>query len=259
MRLDSGNRSFFALAATALVPHVLLGLFGCGVLSVAAHRLATEGLAGLERDGQDLRPAVVFFGLVTAGTIVGALSVRRQVRATRALATALAERTAPAPAAVAGMTPRLPRRGGAARCHTHVYRLASILMDVDRVSAEVWASWFRCLGDASRVLILNRLALARRPMSVGEIVDAVDVGQPTVSHHLKILAEVGFVLVEQRANVRLYRVNDHCLEVFPSAAELVMGQLPRYDPVPTECRAPWQQAEEPDGNGSVTTQGEATA
>lgn len=113
----------------------------------------------------------------------------------------------------------------------------------------MWASWFRCLGDASRVLILNRLAVARRPMSVGEIVEAVDVGQPTVSHHLKILAEVGFVLVEQQGNVRLYRVNDHCLDVFPSAAELVMGQLPRYAPVPTECRAPWQQPE-PGGNGT---------
>lgn len=123
----------------------------------------------------------------------------------------------------------------------------------------MWASWFRCLGDASRVLILSRLALARRPISVGEIVDAIDVGQPTVSHHLKILGEVGFVLVEQRANVRLYRVNDHCLEVFPSAAELVMGQLPRYAPVPTECRAPWQQAEATGGDGSVmSSQGEAT-
>jgi DNA-binding transcriptional ArsR family regulator len=119
-------------------------------------------------------------------------------------------------------------------------------MDVDRPSAEVWASWFRCLGDATRVLILNRLAVARRPMSVGEIVDAVDVGQPTVSHHLKILSEVGFVLVEQRANVRLYRVNEHCLAMFPSAAEVVMGRLPRYDPTPAACRAPWQAADSAD-------------
>ena len=90
------------------------------------------------------------------------------------------------------------------------------------------------------MLILNRLAVARRPMNVGEIVDAVDVGQPTVSHHLKLLAEVGFVLVEQRANTRLYRVNERCLAVFPSAADVVMGQLPRYDPLPAACRAPWQ-------------------
>jgi DNA-binding transcriptional ArsR family regulator len=113
-------------------------------------------------------------------------------------------------------------------------------MDADRASAEVWASWFRCLGDASRVLILNRLATARRPMSVGDVVDAVDVGQPTVSHHLKLLAEVGFVLVEQCANTRLYRVNERCLAVFPSAADVVMGQLPRYDPLPATCPAPWQ-------------------
>ena len=132
-------------------------------------------------------------------------------------------------------------------------------MDVDRASAEVWASWFRCLGDATRVLILNRLARTRRPMSVGEIVEAVDVGQPTVSHHLKILAEVGFVLMKQQGNVRLYRVNEHCLEVFPSAAELVMGQLPRYAAVPTECQAPWQQPDTTGGNRSVNRAGEATA
>jgi DNA-binding transcriptional ArsR family regulator len=118
---------------------------------------------------------------------------------------------------------------------------------VDRASAEVWASWFRCLGDASRVLILNRLAIARRPMSVGEIVEALDIGQPTVSHHLKILAETGFVLVERQANVRLYQVNEHCLDVFPSAVELVMGRLPRYDPLPADCRAPWQQEGTSDG------------
>jgi DNA-binding transcriptional ArsR family regulator len=116
-------------------------------------------------------------------------------------------------------------------------------MEVDRASADVWASWFRALGDASRVLILNRLAVARRPMTVGEIVDAVDVGQSTVSHHLRVLAETGFVLVERRGNTGLYRVNERCLECFPSAAEVVMGLLPRYDPRPSACVAPWQTDE----------------
>lgn len=113
-------------------------------------------------------------------------------------------------------------------------------MNVDRGSAEVWASWFRALGDASRVLILNQLAVARGPMTVGEIVDALDIGQSTVSHHLKLLAETGFVLVERRGTASLYRVNERCLEVFPSAAEVVMGRLPRYDPTPAACGAPWQ-------------------
>ena len=113
-------------------------------------------------------------------------------------------------------------------------------MKVDRSSAEVWASWFRCLGDPSRVVLLNRLALARRPMTVGELVEQVDIGQPTVSHHLKVLARTGFVLTERRANTSLYWVNERCLDRFPSAAELIMGVLPRYEPRGPDCVAPWQ-------------------
>jgi DNA-binding transcriptional ArsR family regulator len=136
-------------------------------------------------------------------------------------------------------------------------------MDVDRASADVWARWFRALGDASRVLILNRLAVARRPMTVGEIVAAVDVGQSTVSHHLKLLTDTGFVLVERRGTTSLFRVNERCLEVFPSAAEVVMGRLPRYDPLPAACAAPWQcddpaASTEASDNGS-TRPGRATA
>jgi DNA-binding transcriptional ArsR family regulator len=119
-------------------------------------------------------------------------------------------------------------------------------MKVDRNSAEVWARWFRCLGDPSRVLLLNRLALARRPMTVGELVTAVDIGQPTVSHHLKVLAETGFVLLERDGNVSWYRVNDRCLERFPSAAEVVMGVLPRYKPRGADCTAPWQENDRAD-------------
>ena len=118
-------------------------------------------------------------------------------------------------------------------------------MTVDRASAEVWAGWFRALGDATRVLILHQLATADRPLTVGEVVEAVDVGQSTVSHHLKLLAEVGFVQVERRGNASLYRVNQRCLDVFPSAAEVVMGRLPRYDPLPAACAAPWQTDCEP--------------
>ena len=114
-------------------------------------------------------------------------------------------------------------------------------MMVDRHSAEVWASWFRCLGDPSRVLLLNRLALARRPMTVGELVDSVDIGQSTVSHHLALLAETGFVHRERRGNTSAYWVNERCLERFPSAAELIMGVLPRYRPRSVDCAAPWQE------------------
>ena len=99
-------------------------------------------------------------------------------------------------------------------------------MDVGREQAEAWAVWFRALGDPSRILILNLLATAGRPMSVGEIVEELGLAQSTVSHHLKILGEVGFALVEREATLSWWRVNERCLACFPSAAEVVMGRVP---------------------------------
>jgi DNA-binding transcriptional ArsR family regulator len=99
-------------------------------------------------------------------------------------------------------------------------------MGVCRSEAETWASWFRALGDPSRILILNLLATAERPLSLGEIVERADLAQSTVSHHLKNLAEVGFVLVDREASSSWWRVNDRCLSCFPSAAEVVMGRIP---------------------------------
>ncbi len=99
-------------------------------------------------------------------------------------------------------------------------------MNVSRSDADAWAPWFRVLGDPSRILILNLLATQGRAMSVGEIVDTLDLAQSTVSHHLKILGEVRFVLVERSGTSSSWRINERCLSCFPSTAELVMGRLP---------------------------------
>ena len=61
-------------------------------------------------------------------------------------------------------------------------------------------------------------------MSVGAITAALDVGQSTVSAHLRVLAEVGFVLAERRGTAAFYRVNEACVECFPTAADIVMGR-----------------------------------
>ncbi|WP_049577973.1 ArsR/SmtB family transcription factor [Nonomuraea sp. SBT364] len=96
-----------------------------------------------------------------------------------------------------------------------------------RAEAEEYASWFRALADATRIQIVSLLARRREPMTVGEIVAASGVGQSTVSHHLKILAEVRFVLMDKQGTARLYRINDTCVSCFPTAADVVMG-----NPVP---------------------------
>jgi DNA-binding transcriptional ArsR family regulator len=95
---------------------------------------------------------------------------------------------------------------------------------LDRAVAAEYASWFRALADATRVQIVSLLARCGEPMSVGEITAAVQVGQSTVSAHLKVLAEVRFVLAERRGTAVFYRVNQACVECFPTAADLVMGR-----------------------------------
>ncbi|MBG0817821.1 helix-turn-helix transcriptional regulator [Planomonospora sp. ID82291] len=103
---------------------------------------------------------------------------------------------------------------------------------LDRSSAEEYATWFKALADATRVRIVSLLARRRAPMSVGEIVTSVGVGQSTVSHHLRILAEVRFVLVERRGTSSLYRINDACVGRFPTAADVVMGAPAPTAPAP---------------------------
>ncbi len=104
---------------------------------------------------------------------------------------------------------------------------------LSRTDAETYASWFKALAGGTRVQIVSLLARAGKPMTVGQIVEAVTVGQSTVSAHLKQLAAVGFVLAEDRGTARLYRINDNCVECFPTAADLVMG---RRSPAPPAAR-----------------------
>jgi DNA-binding transcriptional ArsR family regulator len=99
---------------------------------------------------------------------------------------------------------------------------------LDRGTAAEYASWFRALADPTRVQLVEYLARAGRPMSVGEIVSAMGLAQSTVSQHLKILADVRFVLIEPVGNSRHYRLNEACVSCFPSAADVVMGR-----PVPS--------------------------
>ncbi|NND73548.1 MAG: winged helix-turn-helix transcriptional regulator [Ilumatobacter sp.] len=97
---------------------------------------------------------------------------------------------------------------------------------IERSNAEAWASWFRALSDPTRVLILHLLSTSDAPLTVGEITGRLDVGQSTISHHLAKLAEVGFVLADQRGASSLWRVNERCLTRFPSAVDVVMGRIP---------------------------------
>jgi DNA-binding transcriptional ArsR family regulator len=66
------------------------------------------------------------------------------------------------------------------------------------------ASTFEVLGESRRREILDLLLERERP--VGELVERLDLTQPAVSKHLRILRESGLVEVRQDAQRRWYRL-----------------------------------------------------
>jgi DNA-binding transcriptional ArsR family regulator len=67
------------------------------------------------------------------------------------------------------------------------------------------ASTFAVLADPSRREILDLLRSGERP--VNDLVGVLDLTQPTVSKHLKVLREAGLVEVRVDAQRRWYRLN----------------------------------------------------
>ncbi|MBZ0294062.1 MAG: metalloregulator ArsR/SmtB family transcription factor [Anaerolineae bacterium] len=66
------------------------------------------------------------------------------------------------------------------------------------------ATIFEALADPTRRQILD--LLRERPHLVGELVDALEISQPGVSKHLRILREIGLVNVRQDAQRRWYEL-----------------------------------------------------
>jgi ArsR family transcriptional regulator len=72
---------------------------------------------------------------------------------------------------------------------------------------------FRVLADRHRVKIVNILGRAAgQPVCVCELTDALGLAQPTVSYHLKRLADAGLVTRERRASFVYYALADGALE-----------------------------------------------
>lgn len=95
---------------------------------------------------------------------------------------------------------------------------------VTKAEAETYAEWFKALADPTRIGILNLLARNHEPVCVCDIVDQFPLGQSAISHHLKILRDVRFVLAERRGTFMYYRVNTNCLAAFPDAARRILDQ-----------------------------------
>jgi ArsR family transcriptional regulator, arsenate/arsenite/antimonite-responsive transcriptional repressor len=84
---------------------------------------------------------------------------------------------------------------------------------LDETEAGALARAFKVLADPARLRLLS--AIAARPRGeacVCELLPFLDLSQPTVSHHLKILHEAGLLWRERRATWVYYGVRPEALE-----------------------------------------------
>lgn len=85
------------------------------------------------------------------------------------------------------------------------------------------ADFYKALGDEVRLKILHMLS--EQEMCVCEIIDKLDMSQPAVSHHLKVLRQAGLVKDSRDGKWIYYSLNGSVFkEVFPGEdAEIIQS------------------------------------
>jgi ArsR family transcriptional regulator len=79
---------------------------------------------------------------------------------------------------------------------------------------------FRALGDPARVRIVNLIATAGEAVCACEFNDSLGLSQPTVSHHLKKLTDVGLLAREQRGKWAYFSLRREAVEKLAAVADL---------------------------------------
>ena len=80
----------------------------------------------------------------------------------------------------------------------------------EQVAGEV--KLLAALADATRLQIVTMLAAQDEPLCVCDIVTHFELGQPTISHHLKVLRDAGLVTWEKRGLWVYYSLNRPAFE-----------------------------------------------
>jgi ArsR family transcriptional regulator, arsenate/arsenite/antimonite-responsive transcriptional repressor len=89
---------------------------------------------------------------------------------------------------------------------------------LEPAEAERLARVFKALGDRTRVRLLSIIAVQENAEAcVCDLTGPVGLSQPTVSHHLKQLVEVGLLTREQRGRWSYYRLVDEALDAVSAA------------------------------------------
>ncbi|WP_245915273.1 helix-turn-helix domain-containing GNAT family N-acetyltransferase [Nocardia fluminea] len=91
--------------------------------------------------------------------------------------------------------------------------------------ATTYAEWFACLAEPVRVRLLHAVATTPKGITVGALTEILGTSQSTTSHHVRKLADVGFVRLHKEGTATIVTVNEACCAGLPHTADAVMGLL----------------------------------
>jgi len=87
--------------------------------------------------------------------------------------------------------------------------------------ADELATVLRALGDPTRLQMLHMLKAAAEPVCVCDFTAAIDLEQPTISHHLARLRDAGVVTTFRRGIWAFYVLSEDMSDVTAAAVALV--------------------------------------
>ena len=86
--------------------------------------------------------------------------------------------------------------------------------------AAATAEVFKALADPARVRIVNVLATSGEPVCVCHLIEPLGLSQPTVSHHLRKLTDVGLLDREQRGRWAYFSLRPEATEKLSAVVDL---------------------------------------
>lgn len=93
-----------------------------------------------------------------------------------------------------------------------------LLALIQPVEAEQMAALFRVLGEPARLRLLSLIAAQpNQEACVCQLTEPLELSQPTVSHHLKVLYEAGLLSRERRGSWVYYQLVPERLEALQQA------------------------------------------
>ena len=89
------------------------------------------------------------------------------------------------------------------------------------------AELFKALGDETRLAIVQMLL--GKELCVCDVLDAFDMSQPTISHHLKILRQAGVVQDERQGKWIYYSLNPAAFKLLAGVVDVIQSQADRKE------------------------------